>query len=305
MKILIVANYNKGMFSPFVLEQVEALKKLGVKFELFGIVGKGAIGYLRNLSMLKRRIAKFKPDLIHAHYGLSGLLANLQRVIPVVTTFHGSDVHSGGFILRLSKIVGWMSKYNIFVTSRLKEIANFTGVNSEVIPCGVDEDRFIPIDKDFARKQLGWSLEKKYVLFSGSFSNAVKNPELAQKAIEKVPKTILIEMQGLSREEVVYVMNASDCLLMTSHREGSPMVIKEAMACGIPIVSVNVGDVKEIIGNTKGCYIAKYDAEDIASKIKWSLKFQNRTNGRVRIFELKLSSDLVAQKILNIYKQNI
>lgn len=79
MKVLIVANYNPGHCSPFVVEQVDSIRKLGVEFEYFGIVGKGPFGYLKNLPKFKRKIAEFKPDLIHAHYGLSGLLATLQR----------------------------------------------------------------------------------------------------------------------------------------------------------------------------------------------------------------------------------
>ena len=69
MKILIVGNYNPGHFSPFVVEQMQALRLQGVLVDTYGIVGKGLLGYLQNIKGIKRKIDEFKPDLIHAHYG--------------------------------------------------------------------------------------------------------------------------------------------------------------------------------------------------------------------------------------------
>ena len=142
-----------------------------------------------------------------------------------------------------------------------------------------------------------------FVLFSGSFTNEVKNPTLAKEAMAKVDEAELVELRGYSREEVNLLMNAADCLLMTSHREGSPQVVKEAMACGTPIVSVDVGDVKEVMGNTEGCYIAERNPDDIADKIRQALAFKGKTKGRQRIIDLGLSNDLVAKRLVGIYQQ--
>ena len=101
------------------------------------------------------------------------------------------------------------------------------------------------------------------------------------------------------------VMNAANCLLMTSHREGSPVVVKEAMSCGIPIVSVNVGDVADVMAETKGCYITTYDANDIAEKLQQAISFIGRTNGPQRIVDLGLSNKIIAHRILEIYKKVI
>ena len=305
MKVLIVANNKPGRFSPFVIEQVEALKKLGVEFDFFGVDGKGAGGYLSNLMPLKKKIHEFQPDLLHAHYGHSGLLANLQRTVPVVTTYHGSDVHSKGLNLFISKFTARYSAYNIFVSPWLLELTGYRGENKSVIPCGVDTTTFTPIERTEARKQLGLDKDEKFVLFAGAFDNEVKNSALAHAAVSLVPNTKLVELRGYTREQVNLLVNAANCMLMTSHREGSPVIIKEVMACGTPIVSVDVGDVKEVIGGVNGCYLTSYDANDIASKIQLALSFVGKTNGPQCIIDKKLSNDSQALKILEIYQSVI
>lgn len=299
MRVLIVASSNNGPFSPFVVEQIQALCQQGVEIDTYGIVGKGLLGYLRNINGIRRKICEFQPDLIHAHYGLSGLCAIFQRKVPVVTTFHGSDIHSGGWVLRLSQLTIRLSAYSIFVSKRLKELSGTHLDNICIMPCGIDFDTIQEIPQSEAKKKM--KCKKKFVLFSGSFTNSVKNPDLAMTAMEKVSGVELTELSGYNRQEVNLLMNAADCLLMTSHREGSPQVIKEAMACGTPIVSVDVGDVKEVIGNTKGCFIAEYDANDIAEKIELALVFKGKTNGRQRIIDLGLSNNLVAKRLISLY----
>ena len=302
MKVLIVANNKPGHFSPFVMEQVEALAKHGVEFDFFGVGGKGVFGYLSNLMPLKKKIHEFQPDLLHAHYGLSGLLANLQRTVPVVTTYHGSDVHSKGLNLFISKLTARYSAYNIFVSPWLLKLTGYRGENKSVIPCGVSTTTFFPMERAEARKQLGWDTNKAYVLFAGAFDNEVKNSALAKAAISLVPNTKLVELRGYNREQVNLLANAADCLLMTSHREGSPVIIKEMLACGTPIVSVDVGDVKEVTDGVNGCFLARYDAEDIASKIQHALSFKGKTNGPQCIIEKNLSNDIQAKNILKIYQ---
>lgn len=302
MRVLIVANNKSGQFSPFVIEQVNSLTKLGVEFDFFGVQGKGILGYLSDLTPLKKKIHECQPDLIHAHYGLSGFLANLQRMIPVITTFHGSDVHSKGMNIKISKSAAYFSAYNIYVSKALLDMSEFKGAEKCVIPCGVDIKVFFPIDRDEARKRINWDIEGKYVLFASSFDNEVKNSALAKAAISLVPDARLIELRGYNREQVNVMMNAANCLLMTSHREGSPVVTKEAMACGTPIVSVNVGDVESVMTDTDGCFITSYNANDIADKLHQALAFKGKTNGRQRIMERGYTTDDVAKQIYHIYQ---
>ena len=300
MRVLIVANHNKGSFVPFIVEQVNALKLLGIEIDYFGIHGKGVSGYLSNRSALKTKIREYNPDLIHAHYGLSGLLANLQRRIPVVTTFHGSDIHEGGRNLLLSRLTIRLSAYNIFVSEKLQKQAGYHGSKQCAIPCGVDTKAIFPMERTEARQLLGWDAEGKYVLFAGAFDNEVKNSPLAKAAAALLPDVHLMEMRGYSREQVNWAMNAANCLLMTSHREGSPQVVKEAMTCGTPIVSVDVGDVKEVTNGIEGCFVASYDAQEIADCLQRAFVFHGKTNGPQRIVERDLTNELIAKRIIDI-----
>ena len=301
MKILIVANHNKGYFVPFIVEQVDALKQLGVEIEYYGVHGKGIRGYLSNRSSLMVKIREYHPDLIHAHYGLSGLLANLQRKVPVVTTFHGSDIHEGGRNLFFSRLAIRLSAYNIFVTEQLQKQAGYHGQNQCALPCGIDTITIHPMDRIEARRLLGWDANGKYVLFAGAFDNDVKNSPLAMAAAALISDIHLIEMRGYTRNQVNLIMNAANCLLMTSYREGSPQVVKEALECGTPIVSVDVGDVREVTAGIEGCYITSYEVHDVAHAIDLAFSFRGKTTGHQCIIERGFSNELVAKRIIDIY----
>ena len=301
MKILIICSKNSGRIAPFITDQVEALQKAGVACDYFTVEGKGMKGYLRNYNPMMHKIREFQPDIIHAHYGLSGLLANLQRKVPVVTTYHGSDINNPK-VLRYSKVSIILSAWNIFVSKKNIKLARVKKKFS-LIPCGVDTDIFRPMDRKPVREKLEFRESDRIVLFAGAFDNPVKNPELAKEALAKVPDARLMEMKGYSRMQVAELMNAADVCLMTSHSEGSPQFIKEAMACNCPIVSVDVGDVKEVIDGVEGCYIVERNAEDIAEKLKLVFEKNKRTNGREKLIKMGLDSESVAQKIITIYNE--
>lgn len=302
MRILIVANHNTGNFSTFVIEQAESIKKLGMEVDYFGVHGKGIIGYLSNLKSLKAKILSYRPDLIHAHYGFCGLLANLQRKVPVITTYHGSDIHIGGQTLFFSKMSICLSAYNIFVSKWLLEKSRYKGKKKCIISCGIDLKTFHPVDRTDARQALGWDTKGIYVLFGGAFDNDVKNYPLAKAAVAQIQDARLVEMRGFSRDQVNLAMNAANCLLVTSHREGGPLVVKEAMACGIPIVAVRVGDVKEVIDGIDGCFIVSYKIKDITACLKQAISLVDKTKGRQRIMEIGLSLEQIAHRIITIYE---
>lgn len=299
IKVLIVCSGNSGKVAPFISEQADSLKNVGVELDFFIVKGKGMFGYLGNQAQLKKKIELFKPDIIHAHYGLSALLANLQREVPVVSTYHGSDINEPR-VYWLSRLAMQLSKYNIFVSEKNIKLAKQRN-KLALIPCGVNMIMFTPQDKNQARAKLMWSNELKYILFAGSFDNHVKNPGLAINAVSRLNNVKLIELKAYSREEVALLMNAADLCLMTSHSEGSPQFIKEAMACNCPIVSVNVGDVANIIDNVEGCYMAPNEIEGLTFTTEKALMFNARTNGRNKLIDMNLDLTSVAIKIRNVY----
>ena len=317
MKILIVGNNKPGHFAPFVEEQARALQKQGCEVVFFGVQGKGLMGYLRCLPALKRAIRKHQPDLIHAHYGLSGLLANLQRRVPVVTTYHGSDINVPA-VRRFSKIAMRLSAHNIFVSQRNVALALSPNgfITSRLkkrytlLPCGVNLTDDQLLSRSEARKTLGIDDDAKVVLFAGAFANAVKDAPLAQEAVSFASNLspiasnlTLQELRGFSRAEVNCWMCAANSLLLTSKTEGSPQVIKEAMACGCPIVSVDVGDVAERVSGVEGCYIVRTrEPKDIAEALQRAITFEGKTNGRERILEMGLSNEQVAKRLMAIYQ---
>jgi teichuronic acid biosynthesis glycosyltransferase TuaC len=305
MRILIVCSVTNGQIAPFIKEQAESLVSMGETVDYYCIRRKGIAGYLKALPGLKTTIRNLHPDMVHAHYGLSGLLANLQRKVPVVTTFHGSDINNPA-VRRWSRCTIRLSYHSIFVSQKTIELAGVTDRFS-LLPCGVDTTIFYPMNKAKARQLLHWKEGKKYILFAGAKENSIKNYSLAQQATETLADTELIELKGYAREEVNVLLNAADVALMTSFTEGSPQFIKEAMACNCPIVSTDEGDVKALTADVEGCLITSFDPLSVTKALQQTLQFastKGRTEGRKRIEAKELTLDLVAKRLVDIYKKS-
>lgn len=310
MKILVVSRYKPNIAKhvlPFVEEQYTSLLDVGCKAELFLLQG----NYWRQWNTLRAKIREFQPDIIHAHYGLSCLLANLTtRHVPVVSTYHGSDINLPK-VRPFSKMAMRLSAWNIFVSKRNMALAGAEkSKKCSLVPCGVALSDDQLQTREEGRKKIGWSTEEKKVLFTGAFDNEVKNPELAKQAINELRNggvnAELVELKGYTRLQVNTLICAVDCLLMTSKTEGSPQVVKEAMACGCPIVSVDVGDVAERIDGVDGCYLVpSRDPHEIAEALKKTLLLKGRTAGRNRIIKMGLTNEQVAKRIIEIYEKVI
>jgi len=310
VKILIVCSGNWGFIKPFVSEQVDALIERGIQVDYFLIHGKGITGYLKNLSRFWKVLRSTKYDLIHAHFGLSGFFAELQRKLPVVITFHGGDLidkknpyykrkNKTNFHFLLSRLAAKHSTYTIFVN---QNILVSSSKSHAVIPCGVNLSTFYYQDKKNLKQPVNLKNGKTNILFSSSINGSnAKNYSLACSVVSKIKDAELVALQNYSRKEVCDLMNACDLLLVTSFFETGPQVVKEAMACNCPIVSTDVGDVREVMGDTEGCYICSYDPQDVAEKIKLALAFGKRTNGREKI--LKYDNRLIAEKVIKVYEE--
>ena len=324
MRVLEVSRYKKEYADhilPFVKEQGESLSKAGCEVEYFPVRG----NYVKAVGALKAKIREFKPDVVHAHYGLSAITAELQNLVPVVTTFHNGETLNWHVNL-LSSLFSLRAKHVIYVAQHVRDLSYFKAKNYSIIPCGVPMDQCVVIDKAEARKQLGWSNDKKYILFGGAFDNLRKNYPLLKEAVDilnrtpytihHTPDIICIEMKGLSRAECVLRMNAVDLFALPSHSEGSPQALKEAMACNCPCLATDIADVKYLFGDEPGHWILRnprktherWDADEksldeMVELLKEALAYGKRTNGRERILKLGLSNEQVAKRIIDIYEQ--
>lgn len=291
--------------SVIVKNQGESLKDEGIEIDYF-IVKPGFAGYISSIPRIRTTFKKGKYDLAHAHYSLSGFVAALAGCKPLVVSLMGSDVFQSWFNRILIRIFSFHLWDRVIVkTSQMKARLNIE--KAFIIPNGVDLNIFRPIPKQNARKYLNYQESDPMILFISGLNRPEKNIELAKAAI-KVLHNNNIELRhvyNVPHNEIPWHLNSADVLLLTSKWEGSVNVIKEAMACNCPIVSTNVGDVKWVLGDTEGCYIASYDPLDLAEKIKLALEFskdKNRTEGRNRIYKLGLDSDTIAGKIIEVYK---
>lgn len=290
----------------FVKEQGEALAQQGVEIDYYAIMGKGWFGYLNNYRKLLKKIKLFHPDIVHAHYGLSGALCVLQRKAPVVITCHNGETLTikGNFITSLAIK---RAKFTICVAQHIYDKLFLKPRKYIIQPCGVDLKNLHVVPKREAQKEINLSSDNINILFGGAFSNTRKNVALAKKALDVLGREDikLIEMKGYTRQQVTLLYCGCDMLLLPTRSEGSPQVLKEAMACNCPIVATDVADIAYLLHGVENSYVTSFDPEDVAEKINKVIASGERSNGFSRIIELRLDNANVARTIIDIYNSVI
>jgi len=301
---------------PFIVRQVESLQSTGIGVEVFSFRGnKRPSNYLKARAKASQRIQDGSFDLIHAQWGQSVLLA-LPKTKPVVVTFRGNDAF--GIVGKRSRqtlqglILKTVSRYSAFVADERivvsKSVAAQLGLRDyHIIPSGIDLKKFISVDKQDARRKLGLP-NKELVLFVGDAYNPGKCVPLMEKAIAlsqvSRPAVEFVCVNNAPHEQIPLYMSACDVLLLASMHEGSPNVVKEALACNLPVVSTDVGDVRERIGAIEGCIVCENDApETIATALTKVLSQGKRISGRQAV--LDLDENLLTQKVIQVYHQAI
>ena len=306
MKVLFVCSGNSEYkISPIVQNQANSLIKAGIEVDFFPIKGKGIVGYLSNVKKLRKFIKGRKYDIVHAHYYLCGIVASLSGAKPIVVSLMGSDVYAfwlNRFMIRIFAKISW-NKVIVKTPDLYRKIKL---IKSSIVPNGVDMDVFKPVPKEKVMNQVNFP-DGFNIIFVADPSRKEKNFALAEKAVNLLDNTNihLHKIYKISVKDLVNYYNAADLLLLTSLWEGSPNVIKEAMACNCPIISTKVGDVNRLLEGIEGCYLSSYDPGNIASQIRKSLEFGGKTTGRNKIIQLGLDSETVAKEIIKIYKSSI
>ena len=292
-----------GILSPIIKGPTDILRDLGIEVYNYSVKKRGYFGYLKEIITLRQHLKNHQYDLVHAHFAFSGFLAGVSTRLPKVVSLMGGEAYEKLYWLPIIRIFSAFS-WDIIIVKSKKMYDKLKIHNAYIIPNGVDLDKFKIIDKKQAKNKIKFD-DNKHILFF-SPSRYEKNYELANNAYKNLNNSAvrLNLISGVPHHLIPYYLNAADVLLLTSIFEGSPNVIKEAMACNLPIVSVDVGDVKKIIGKTNGCYIAKNEPEDIASKLSQALLFDSKTNGRV-VIKRDLDQKIIAKKIIELYSKII
>lgn len=300
--------------APFIVRQVGFLREAGVDVDVFPYRGhRDPLNYLRIYRRLHGQLRRERYDVVHAQFGHSGFLAILPKRAPLVVTFQGSEllgIYQGDghyhFISRPLRLVMQFVAYRadevILVADHMRRF--LWRKDYHVIPGGLDLNLFKPIPQTVARRELELPEEERLVLFVGSPSDPVKRHRLAQAVVDTLGPDLnarLLVVTGVPPAKVPIYMNAADALLVTSNHEGSPNVVKEAMACNLPIVSVEVGDVRERLADVDGCaVVASDDPEVIARSLRRILRNNAPSNGREAA--QRLSEEKMVQRQINVYR---
>jgi glycosyltransferase involved in cell wall biosynthesis len=319
MRVLMLTNMYPQPDAPwlgvYVKREVEALRDLGAEVDVMVVEGwKNRREYIRAIPRLQRALAARRYDVVHAYYGLMAVIANRQKKVPFVVTFCGDDAlgrrRSDGSITLFSKILVSASMRAarnaaavLVKTDQMKGL--FPGDPPvSVIPSGVDLGVFRPLDRVECCRALGLDDSTYKVLFLGDTSLPVKNFPLAERVMgvlgEEGTEVEMLNPTNVSEESVALHMNACDALLITSFSEGSPNIAVEAMACNLPIVSVEVGDIAGLIAGVEGCRLADRDVGPLANALAEVLSARRRTNGSQSAAHLDLSR--VALRIMDVYR---
>jgi glycosyltransferase involved in cell wall biosynthesis len=299
----------------FLQLQVESVRKLGTRCEVFVTQeqGPGVLGYLRTALAIRRAVSSGRYDLVHAHYGLTGVSCLLQAQ-PLIVTLHGSDIYGSvdidgrktlkGYIEWLtSRLAARRADVVIAVSARMATLIPWA--KPVVVPVGIDTELFQPMDRAEARSQLGLDPQAHYILFAAGVDNPVKRYGLAQEAIailkRRLPDVELVAVSGEHLERMPIWMSAADALLITSLYEGGPMIHREAMACNLPVVSVDVGDVALHVSGVAQSHVVAADPSLLADALEAVINSGCRSDGRARAQVLDIAA--TANAISEIYAQ--
>lgn len=300
----------------FIKRQAEFLRAHGVDVEVFYFRAfRRPTAYLRAWIEVQQRLRRRRYDLVHAQWGQSALPAMPKR-LPLVVTFRGGDVHgipdgkggqrlAGHLLQAFCRYVARRADAIIIVSDHMRSLLGRHATPVHVFPSGIDFSLFRVIPRDEARRHLGLPADKRLILFAGNPASTRKRHGLAQAAVDVLSRTLpaeLVVTWGVSHDDMPYYMNACDAMVFTSNQEGSPNVVKEALACDLPVVSVRVGDVAARLAGVANCEVVADDApETIAAALERVLRNGERSTGRHAVREL--DENVIARGVIGVYRK--
>ncbi|MBB3021691.1 glycosyltransferase involved in cell wall biosynthesis [Microvirga lupini] len=319
MRVLAITNMYPSAERPgwgsFVRSQVESLRNAGVDVDVLVIEGyRSKLEYLKAISRMRRMLRECRYDLIHAHYGLSGLVARFQFSIPIIVSFCGDDLYGHSDPkgrARLSSLpFAWIHRQlSRFVDASVVKSKAMNALlprpNATVISNGVDMEMFRPLEKQACREELSLDPDRTYILFPYAPDRPRKNFSALKEAVDGLraqsPERLIeiLTIAGEPQHRIPLYMNAADVLVLPSFWEGSPNAVKEAMACNMKVVASDVGDVRERLDGVPGTAICGTDPTSIAAAISTALDDNRDGSRREAVAELDIGR--VADQVIAVY----
>lgn len=290
-------------YGAFVWHQADQLQQAGHDVDVVNILGfQSKLNYVRGAIEVARRTRQSPYDIVHAHYGLSAFPAWFRRRAPLVITLHGGDVLSTRLQSCLSRFIWRFADGVVVVSEELRR--KIPGV---VIPCGVDLAVFRPYDRQASRARLGWPPHKALILFPYDPARPVKRYDLARAAVDELGRqgldVELMSVSGVKNSEMPWYYSAADVMLLCSDWEGSPTSVKEALACNLPVVATDVGDLREIMRGVSGSRICAQNVGDIARNLGEVLAATLRDRCHSRSAMARYDQAATIQRLLLVYRQ--
>jgi teichuronic acid biosynthesis glycosyltransferase TuaC len=286
----------------FVWQQAEQLRRFGHRVDVVNILGfRSKLHYLKGAFDVIQATRTRAYDIVHAHYGLSAFPAWFRLRPPLVITLHGSDVLGTSLQRCLSQVI-WRSADRVIVVSQ--EIGD--KIPGTLIPCGVDLKVFRPHDRQEARSRLGWPTDKALILFPFDPARRVKRYDLARASVELLNQqgadADLVSVSSVENSEMPWYYSAADVMILCSDSEGSPTAVKEALACNLPVVATNVGDVPEILRGIVGSRICLQSVSELACGLREVIAMSRRSAFQGRKAMARYDQERTVQKIVDVYE---
>ena len=305
MRILFVANLypspERPGYGAFVGQQAEHLRQFGHTVDVVNILGfQSKMNYLKGTLEVLQKSRRTAYDVVHAHYGYSAFPAWFRRHAPLVITLHGSDVLASSFQRFCSRGISRFADAVIVVSEEMQRY-----IPGIVIPCGVDLNVFRPYNRDEARVRLGWPNDKYLILFPFDPARLLKRYDLAKAVVEQVVQegidAVLVTVFSVENHEMPWCYSAADAMLLCSDHEGSPTSVKEALACNLPVVATDVGDVREILSGVAGTRICTQDVGEIARNLREALDISRSGKFEGRLAMARYDQAATVEKIVGVY----
>ena len=288
----------------FVRDQVAALRRLeGLELELYEFAPgpRALVRAARELRALSRERARSGAfDVVHAHFGLTAWPALAVRSRVRALTLHGTDLMHPRTRLATRAALPSMDVVATVSTQLLAELPSRARARARVLPCGVDVERFVPLPRVQARREVGLDAGRPYVLFPADPARAEKRHDRALELVRQSGAELLT-LGGVDPARVPLWVNAANAVLVPSEREGFGLAVIEALACDVPVLATPVGVHEEALAGIAGTLCAPFEPALWREALAPHLRAEDpRIAGRDRA--MGYSASAMAQRVAEAWR---